>query len=356
MHGSGARMNDNILNDLNTAILSLDHELRLCFINPAAEALLELSAKRSPGHTIAELIPAASSMETILYDTLQTGQQYTQRKAEIQLLSGTQITVDFTISPSSEENRPRLLIEFYPMDRYLRIDRDAILQEQQEITRTMIRGLAHEIKNPLGGIRGSAQLLQDELQDPGLHEYTNIIIQETDRLVGLVDRLLGPHKVRKFQLANIHEVLDRVCKLTELESDPPLKLTRDYDPSIPEISMDTEMMLQAILNIARNAMQSLESIPDAEIRIVTRTERQFTIAAIRHRNVLRIDIIDNGPGIAESIKEFLFYPLISGRANGTGLGLSVAHSIIHQHHGIIEFDSQPGCTRFTIIIPLENNS
>jgi two-component system nitrogen regulation sensor histidine kinase GlnL len=295
-------------------------------------------------------------VEAILYDTLQTGQQYTQRRAHIHLISGSQITVDFTVSPSSEDNWPRLLIELYPMNRYLRIDRDAVLQEHQEITRTMIRGLAHEIKNPLGGIRGSAQLLQAELQDPDLEEYTTIIIQETDRLTALVDRLLGPRAVPEFHLANVHEVLERVRKLIELEADPPLKIIRDYDPSIPEINMDTEMMLQAILNIVRNAMQGLEGTPDAEIKIVTRTERQFTIASTRHRNVLRIDIIDNGPGIPESLKEYLFYPMISGRPGGTGLGLSVAHSIIHQHHGIIEFDSEPGCTRFTVIIPLENNS
>lgn len=349
-------MNDNILNDLNTAILSLDHELRLCFINPAAESLLELSAKRSQGLTIAELIPAAESVEAILYDTLQTGQQYTQRRAEIHLFSGSQITVDFTVSPSSDDNWPRLLIEFHPLNRYLKIDRDAALQEHQEVTREMIRGLAHEIKNPLGGIRGSAQLLQAELQDAGLEEYTRIIIQETDRLTTLVDRLLGPRNVPDFRMANIHKVLETVRKLIELEAEPPLKINRDYDPSIPEINLDGEMMLQAILNIMRNAMQSLESTPDAEIKIVTRTERQFTIGSTRHRNVLRIDIIDNGPGIPESLKDHLFYPMISGRPNGTGLGLSVAYSIIHQHRGIIEFDSEPGCTRFTIIIPLENYS
>lgn len=356
MSESGAGMNDHILNNLNTAVLSVDHELRLCFINPAAESLLELSAKRSLGHMVSDLIPAAESVQAVLSDTLQTGQQYTHRRAEIRLVSGTQITVDFTVSPSTEDSWPRLLIEFHPLNRYLKIDRDAALQEQQEMTRAMIRGLAHEIKNPLGGIRGSAQLLQDELGSPELEEYTGIIIQETDRLTALVDRLLGPRTVPEFRLANVHEVLERVRKLIELEADPPINCIRDYDPSIPEIKLDTEMMLQAILNIARNAMQGLGTTTDAEIKIVTRIDRQFTIASIRHRNVLRIDIIDNGPGIPESLKEYLFYPMISGRPNGTGLGLSVAHSIVHQHHGIIEFESEQGCTRFTIIIPLENNS
>jgi two-component system nitrogen regulation sensor histidine kinase GlnL len=349
----GTAMNDNILNNLSTAILVLDHELKLSFINQAAESLLEISSRRSVGHDITKLIPASTAIEQVLYDAIQTNQRYTQRKAEIHLISGTVLTVDFTISPSSEDEWPRLIIEFQPQDRYLRIDRDAALQEHQEITRSMIRALAHEIKNPLGGIRGSAQLLERELADPGLHEYTNIIIQESDRLTSLVDRLLGPRSLPNFKTSNIHEILERVAKLIELESDSNLVILRDYDPSIPEICMDSEMMQQAILNIVRNAMQGLNNTTGAKIKIVTRTERQFTIASVRHRNVLRVDIKDNGPGIPESLREHLFYPMISGRPNGTGLGLSVAYAIIHQHQGIIEFESEPGDTTFTIIIPLE---
>jgi two-component system, NtrC family, nitrogen regulation sensor histidine kinase GlnL len=348
-----SKMNDNILNNLSTAILILDHELKLCFINQAAESLLEISSRRSIGHPIVELIPAAAAIESILLDAIRTNQRYTQRKAQLHLISGTDLTVDFTISPSSEDQWPRLIVEFQPQDRYLRIDRDAALQEHQEVTRLMIRSLAHEIKNPLGGIRGSAQLLQSELADPELHEYTNIIIEESDRLTSLVDRLLGPRTLPSFKSANIHEILERIRKLTELDANSNLEIIRDYDPSIPEICIDAEMMQQAILNIVRNAMQGLDHTPEPQIRIVTRTERQFTIASVRHRNVLRIDITDNGPGIPETLKEHLFYPMISGRPNGTGLGLSVAHSIVHQHQGIIEFESIPGETTFTIIIPLE---
>ena len=348
-------MNDNILNDLDTAIISLDHELRLCFINSAAESLLELSPRRALGMTFGKAILSAESLKTVLYDTLQTQQQYTQRHAEIMTPSGKNVVVDLTISYSSEAQWPRLLLEFHPMNRYLKINRDAALHEHQEVTRVMIRGLAHEIKNPLGGIRGAAQLLHNELNNPELEEYTNIIVEETDRLTALVDRLLAPKVVPKFAHTNIHEILEKVRKLIEMEAKSKLTIIRDYDPSIPELNLDKEMMTQALLNIVRNAMQALEKTVSPEITLITRTERQFTIASVRHRNVLKIDVLDNGPGVENSLKEQLFFPMISGRPNGTGLGLSVAQSIIHQHQGIIEFENKDNCTSFTIIIPLEQN-
>ncbi|MFP6806256.1 MAG: nitrogen regulation protein NR(II) [Pseudomonadales bacterium] len=348
-------MNDNILNDLDTAIVSLDHELRLCFINSAAESLLELSPRRALGMTIDKAILGTESLKTLLCDTLQTQQKYTQRRAEIATQSGKSVVVDLTVSYSSEAQWPRLLLEFHPMDRYLKIDRDAALHEHQEVTRSMIRGLAHEIKNPLGGIRGAAQLLHKEVDNPELEEYTNIIVEETDRLTALVDRLLAPKVIPKFARTNVHEILEKVRKLIELEARSKLTIIRDYDPSIPELKLDKEMMTQALLNIVRNAMQALEDTPDPQITLVTRTERQFTIASVRHRNVLKIDIIDNGPGVDASLREQLFFPMISGRPNGTGLGLSVAQSIIHQHQGFIEFENRENGTSFTITIPLEQN-
>ncbi|MBQ76445.1 MAG: PAS domain-containing sensor histidine kinase [Gammaproteobacteria bacterium] len=345
-------MNDNILNNLNTAILSLDHELRLSYINQAAEGLLEISAKQSLGQALTDLIPHTKTLQPVFYDALQSGQPYTQRRTQILLASGTTITVDISISPIAEEEWPRLLVEFSPQDRYLRIDRDSALQEYQQATRLMIRGLAHEIKNPLGGIRGAAQLLQQEFTTGEITEYTHVIIEETDRLTALLDRLLGPRSIPNLTATNIHEILERVRTLIELEADSNLSFERDYDPSIPEINADPEMIMQAILNIARNALQSLAKVDRPTIRLVTRTERQFTIASVRHRIVLRIDIIDNGPGIEESLKEHLFLPMISGRPEGTGLGLSMAHSIICQHRGTLTFDSEPGRTMFTVIIPL----
>ena len=342
-----------ILKNLSTAVLSLDHELKLCFINHAAESLLGVSGTKGIGQRLTELVPGFVVVEATLFEAIQTNQPFTQRQA--QLLSANQqpITIDYTVTPVSDGEWPRLLLEFHAIDRYLRIDRDAALREHQQVTQQMLRGLAHEIKNPLGGIRGAAQLLATELSSPDLDEYTQIIIEETDRLAGLVDRLLGPNTLPKFSPSNIHEVLEKVRRLIEVEADHAILVTRDYDPSIPEFEMDSDMMMQAVLNIARNAMQSMSNTEGPTLTFITRTERQFTINSERHRLVLRIDIIDNGPGIPDELKENLFYPMISGRPDGTGLGLSVAHSIIHRHKGIIEVDSIPGWTQFTMILPLE---
>lgn len=226
---------------------------------------------------------------------------------------------------------------------------------KQETTRILVRGLAHEIKNPLGGIRGAAQLLARELHGPGQQDFTNIIIEEADRLRNLVDKMLGPVKLPEISDLNIHEVLERVCQLISAESREQLTIIRDYDPSIPELGGDREQLLQVLLNIARNALQAVQSDPGLDegiITIKTRTQRQFTIHNIRHRLVLRIDFIDNGPGIPESIKDQIFYPMISGRAEGTGLGLSIAQSIITRHKGLVECKSTPGHTEFSIYLPI----
>ena len=343
-------MAENILNNLCTAVISLDHELKVCFINQSAESLLETSANKSLDKPLAELAWGFDQYMSIFYDAIQSGQPYTQRMAEFTLTPGTHLTLDFTISPISEGEWPRLLLEMHPLDRYLRIDRDAALNERQEISRQMIRGLAHEVKNPLGGIRGSAQLLEKQLVTDELKEYTKIIIDETDRLTHLVDQMLGPTRIPKPESTNIHVLLERVRRLIELEY-PGVDTIKDYDPSIPEVLVDPEMYLQALINILRNAMQSMVDTPDPKLTITTRIERQFTINAIRHKTVVRIDITDNGCGIPPELKENLFYPMISGRPDGTGLGLPLVHAVIHQHSGHIEFDSEPGATIFRIFIP-----
>ncbi|MCB1646789.1 MAG: PAS domain S-box protein [Pseudomonadales bacterium] len=346
-------MSENILSSLNIAILSVDHELKLCFINQSAEILLDISATRALGSSILDIMLDANELQAVLYESLQTDQPFTQRRAQLRLHDGHLITVDYAVTPINEGEWPRLLIELYPLDRYLRIDRDEALRGHQEATRQMIRGLAHEIKNPLGGIRGSAQLLARELSDPDQKEFTDIIISETDRLTSLVDRLLGPKTVPKPEMANIHEVLERVRKLITLETNLSLEIKRDYDPSIPELLLDPELMVQVFLNIARNALQALSDVPQPTLEFITRTERQYTIGARLYRNVLRVVIADNGPGIPEEIREQLFFPMISGRADGTGLGLSFAQSIVNQHKGLIEFESEPGNTKFSIILPME---
>ncbi|MFW5824592.1 MAG: nitrogen regulation protein NR(II), partial [Marinobacter sp.] len=242
----------------------------------------------------------------------------------------------------------------------LRISREEDLLTQQETTRILVRGMAHEIKNPLGGIRGAAQLLDRELDDEDQKEYTQVIIAEADRLRGLVDRMLGPNRALRFAPTNIHEVLERVRTLLEAESRGRLNFRRDYDVSLPEFPGDKEQLIQAFLNIARNAMEAAFEYRDGPcsdepptITFRTRVLRQFTIGQRRHRLVCRVDIIDNGPGIAPDLLQNIFYPMISGRANGTGLGLSITQSIIGQHHGLVECESEPGKTDFIIFLPLE---
>jgi two-component system nitrogen regulation sensor histidine kinase GlnL len=248
------------------------------------------------------------------------------------------------------QGRRELMVELNRLDRLLRISRDESLLAQQKATRELLRGLAHEVKNPLGGLRGAAQLLEKELHDESLKDYTRVIIEEADRLQTLVNRILGPNSMPRKQSTNIHEVLERVRSLMLAEKHNNLTIVRDYDPSIPNLMVDPDQLIQAVLNIVRNACQALDG--NGQIILRTRVLRKFTIGNQNHRLVACISIIDNGPGIPPELKEQIFFPMITGRAEGTGLGLSIAQSLIHQHHGLIEHDSEPGKTVFSIILPL----
>jgi two-component system nitrogen regulation sensor histidine kinase GlnL len=271
--------------------------------------------------------------------------------------------VNYTVTPIPIENENHLLIEFFTMDRWLQISREENLIWQQQTSKILTRGFAHEIKNPLGGIRGAAQLLAMQLQQkdlaaPSLNEYTDIIIGEVDRLSQLVDQMMGPNQPLPFSEVNIHEVLERVRQLLTSESQGQIAIERDYDPSIPEIQGNPEQLIQALLNIGLNALQALAeaNTAQAHISIRTRTERQITIGNQRHRIVCRIDIRDNGPGIAATLRDTIFYPMVSSKAKGSGLGLTIAQHIINQHQGLIEQHSSPGDTCFTIYIPLAQQS
>jgi two-component system nitrogen regulation sensor histidine kinase GlnL len=250
-----------------------------------------------------------------------------------------------------------LLIEVQPLDRLLRISRDESLIAAQETTRNLVRGMAHEIKNPLGGIRGAAQLLARELPNEELGEYTNVIIEEADRLRNLVDRMLGPNQPIKYEALNVHEVFERIASLITAEGLDGLKINRDYDPSIPDIYGDKEQLIQAVLNVVRNAKQALQEHPPAEdtqatITLRSRIQRHFTVGTLYHPLVCRLEIEDNGPGISDKFIEEIFYPMISGRAEGTGLGLAISQQLINQHQGLIECESVPGSTCFSIYIPM----
>ncbi|ARU54826.1 MAG: nitrogen regulation protein NR(II) [Pseudomonadales bacterium] len=351
-------LHKKILEGLTGAVILIDDTQKVCYLNPSAEMLLEISEKRLKDAHINELFveqdeqPSASISEAF-----HSGHPFTKREAELVLHSGSRVRVDYSASPYQDGKHHYMLLELQPRDRLLRISREEEMMAKQETTRILVRGLAHEIKNPLGGIRGAAQLLDRELDDGNLCEYTHIIIEEADRLRNLVDRMLGPNKLVKFKPTNIHEVLERVHNLISVESNSQIALMRDYDPSIPEFMGDQEQLIQAILNITRNAMEALISqegrtLPGT-ITLKTRTLRQFTIGHERHRLVCRLDIIDNGPGIPSEFIQNIFYPMVSGRAEGTGLGLSIAQSIIGQHKGLIECESEPGRTDFIIYIPLE---
>jgi two-component system nitrogen regulation sensor histidine kinase GlnL len=356
---ANAIINQGLLEHLNTGVLLLDADLIVLYMNPAAEALLEMSGKRGVGVSFTDLCIETDESASALEQSVITGHSYTKRETIIKLHNQQHITLDYSVSPVAhpETRLPSLLIELQGRDRLTRISREEQLISKQETTRSLVRGLAHEIKNPLGGIRGAAQLLARELPTEELGEYTNIIIEEADRLRDLVDRLLGPHQIPKQEQVNIHEVLERVCQLIEVESDGVILISRDYDPSIPEFEADKGQMIQALLNICRNAMQAMlenkEQVERPMLLLRTRTIRQFTIGHHRHRLVVQIDIIDNGPGIPETLREDLFYPMVSGRAEGTGLGLSISQSIINQSQGIIEFVSDADKTTFSIYLPLE---
>ena len=249
-----------------------------------------------------------------------------------------------------------IIVELLPLEQQARQDREERLIDQAQANKELIRNLAHEIKNPLGGIRGAAQLLEMEIESRELKEYTQVIIHEADRLQTLVDRLLAPH--RRPHLVgdvNIHEVCERVRSLILAEFPRGLKVTRNYDSSIPEFRGDREQLIQAVLNIAHNACQALVdriALGDAELAFSTRIARQVTFGKQRYRLALELHVIDNGPGVPDSIKDRIFYPLVSGREGGSGLGLTLAQTFVQQHHGLIECDSVPGRTDFKLLIPL----
>ncbi|HET8704748.1 MAG TPA: nitrogen regulation protein NR(II) [Pseudomonadales bacterium] len=347
-----------ILDHMATAVLVLDIELRVQYMNPAAENLLAVSIARREAPLVWDLFwEAAPGSADMLQTAVSTRQGYTKREAHLQLPSGQQLTVDYTVTPFHELGTPlMLLVEIRTLDRLLKISREDSIISAQQATRALVRGIAHEVKNPLGGIRGAAQLLAKELPNDELRDYTNVIISETDRLRNLVDRMLGPRTVPHYQYINIHEVIERVRNIISAEAHEKVNVIRDYDPSLPDVYADPDQLIQAILNIVRNAMQALLENPKQQnpsITLRSRALRQFTIGSIRHRLVICVEIIDNGPGIPNDLQETMFYPMVSGRAHGTGLGLSIAQNIINQHHGLIECDSIPGHTVFRLYIPLE---
>ncbi|KIF83553.1 nitrogen regulation protein NR(II) [Noviherbaspirillum autotrophicum] len=343
---------------LSSAVLILDAEYRIAYANAAAENLLETSIKTLMQQKLDDLFVNGSTLDPVLQQAAE--HQFADKRQDLALerVGREPLHVHMIVTALDLRDMP-VLIELRENVQQLKQDREERLLDQSQANKELIRNLAHEIKNPLGGIRGAAQLLEFELPErhlKELREYTQVIIKEADRLQTLVERLLAPHK-RPHIVGdvNIHEVCERVRSLMVAEFPQGLTIKRDYDLSVPEFRGDKEQLIQAVLNIMHNAAQALsERIKngDAQITIQTRIARQVTLAKVRYRLALDLHIIDNGPGIPPDIRDRIFYPLVSGRDGGSGLGLTLAQTFVQQHMGVIECESRPGCTDFRILIPL----
>jgi two-component system nitrogen regulation sensor histidine kinase GlnL len=355
---SAAPFVPNLLDQLPNAVIIFDGKTKhLFYANPAAESALDLSRKSIVGHLLSELFADNPALNGMIEEVASSA---TAAQRQEMILHVFPNTIHYDAVPAHVviallEDPDLMLMEWFPLDQQLRSERDERVTQQVEANKQLMRNLAHEIKNPLGGIRGAAQLLEFELPEKSLREYTQVIIKESDRLQTLVDRLLAPHRrAHTTELINVHESLERVRSLVLAEFPSGLRIIRNYDTSLPDIIGDKEQLIQAILNIAHNAAQALsEEIRrgTAVIEFRTRVARSVTIAKQRYKLALDLHVIDNGPGIPDEIRDRIFFPLVSGREGGSGLGLTLAQTFVQQHQGFIACESQPGKTDFHIQIP-----
>ncbi len=339
---------------LATLVAVVGSDATVVFSNSALEDALGISRRAIVGSNLAEIFTEPAQLQSAFEGARDNAYAVLRYDAWVKRPSGDPIPVHVIITWT--EPVEEIIVELVPLEQQTRQEREERLAEQAQTNKELIRNLAHEIKNPLGGIRGAAQLLEMEMASTELTEYTQVIIREADRLQSLVDRLLAPHR-RPHMVSdvNIHEVCERVRSLILAEFPKGLKVVRDYDTSIPEFRGDHEQLIQTVLNIAHNACQALSeriAAGDACITFRTRVLRQITFGKQRYRLALELHVIDNGPGVPDSIKDRIFYPLVSGRDGGSGLGLTLAQTFVQQHHGLIEVDSVPGRTDFKILIPL----
>jgi two-component system nitrogen regulation sensor histidine kinase GlnL len=335
---------------LSSAVVVLDDRLAIRYANAAAENLLSTSLAQLRGRPLDYLFRYSESLAAALDNTRRDRWSYTGHNIAWQKGEAPAIHLDCTVTPI-DSGAGSLLLELRPIDQQIRASREERMIEQQQANRELIRNLAHEIKNPLGGIRGAAQLLEHELKSEALREYTQVIIKEADRLQNLMQRLLSPHRAMRPAELNVHEILEQVRSLLLAEFTEGLRIVRDYDTSLPSLIADREQLVQVFLNIARNAAQAVSG--HGEVILRTRAERQVTLAKRRYRLAVAVEVIDNGPGIPAEIRDSIFYPLVTGREDGTGLGLTLAQSFVQQHHGSIECDSEPGRTSFRVLLPVE---
>lgn len=340
----------HILDSLSTAVIVINPSYHVTFMNPAAEELLgtSMTSQLDLGTVFVDGGPYPTLLDCLRHKQTES-HSYTYREITIKPPGRETHTINCTITPLLDGQ----LVEMGLVDRILRIAQEEQLMSQHLTAREIARGLAHEINNPLGGLRGAAQLLERELPEKS-REYTRVIINEADRLQALVKNMLGPSSLPNKNPINIHEVLDHVITLISAEAGAELHIGLDYDPSIPNISADRDQLIQAILNLVRNAWQAVGD--GGKIRLRTRIVRSFTIGHTFYRLVLRIEVIDNGPGIPPHKLKQIFYPMVTGRPEGSGLGLTIAQSLISLHGGLIECLSNPGETNFSILLPFAHTS
>ena len=355
----------DIIEQLVTAVLILDSRGHIKFANAAAESLLAGSSRRLRGAPLESLFRYSSIDFQLLYEALAHQQTVSDSDVVWVLHDARQITVELVVSPctlvgesTGTAEKPGQLMELRQVDLMRRLSQEQTQQHQLLAAQQLVRGLAHEIKNPLGGIRGAAQLLSAKLASADLEEYTHLIIKQSDRLRELVDRLLGPNKPGKRETVNVHQLIERCMQVVALQAPVHIELHKDYDPSLPAVDIVEHQIEQVVLNILKNAIEALSQRPQTpgKVLVKTRVAHQETIYGKRYRQCLLLSIIDDGPGIPADLKDTLFYPLVSGRENGTGLGLSIAQSLIHQHAGKIELSSRPGHTEFTLYVPYTSQS
>jgi two-component system nitrogen regulation sensor histidine kinase GlnL len=340
---------------LATAVVILDQELRVVHINQPAEVLFGASSRLLEGSYLLEVLDVAEEVEEMLNQASSQMFESKRLQCDWQLPMRGSVELDSTVSVHLEEEGVVLSLELREIAQQRKADREVHQADLTYANKELLRNLAHEIKNPLGGVRGAAQLLDRELPSDELREYTQVIIKEADRLQGLVDQMLAPHRrLRVMESVNIHEVCERVRSLMLAEFPTGLVIKRDYDVSIPDLRGDREQLIQVVLNVVRNAAEALAG--EGEIVLCSRIARQVTISKKRCRLALDLHVIDNGPGIPEELRERVFYPLVSGRPQGHGLGLTLAQSYVHQHGGLIDVESRPGRTDFLIRIPIANGA
>jgi two-component system, NtrC family, nitrogen regulation sensor histidine kinase GlnL len=348
---------EHLLDALSTGIILLDAHLCPIYANVAAQDLLAFSLNQIRGRPFGDCLVESNGLTAILRRALDTGEGFADRELVVNAKSAPRDPriVDVTITPlEGEVTGMHLLLELADATQRQRLSRETELMARFDSSRLMLRQLAHEIKNPLGGLRGAAQLLDRELPNPGLKEYTGVIISEADRLTALLDSLNAPPRPQERTLTNVHELCEHVRHLLQAEAPAGVAIDRDYDPSLPSGMLDRNQLVQALLNVARNALQAVG--PRGRITLRTRVLSNVNIAGRRHRLAASIQVQDDGPGVLGELRASIFYPLVTGRADGTGLGLAVAQEIVMRHGGLIEFESDPGHTVFSLLLPLEGGA